>query len=68
MVWLKRIREDHKKSQAEVAQESKIARGAYANIENGLRRPSVDAAKRIAAVLGFDWTWFYEDEPKQTSA
>jgi len=31
-------------------------------IENGNANPSVKVAKKIAAVLGFDWTRFYEDE------
>lgn len=39
-----------------------ISRAAYANIENGKRSPSVSVAKRIAAVLGFDWTRFFDDE------
>ena len=29
-------------------------------IENGERKPSVKVAKRIAKVLGFDWTLFFE--------
>lgn len=35
-------------------------------IELGERRPSVEVAKKIAAVLGFDWTRFYEDEDEIT--
>nr|DAH82125.1 MAG TPA: Methylphosphonate synthase, Hydroxymethylphosphonate, Iron, OXIDOREDUCTASE [Caudoviricetes sp.] len=31
-------------------------------IETGHRRPSVAVAKRIAAVLDFDWTMFYAEE------
>jgi DNA-binding XRE family transcriptional regulator len=31
-------------------------------IEGGHRNPSVDVAKKIAAVLGFDWIRFYDDE------
>ena len=30
-------------------------------IENGRRQPSVKIAKRIANVLGFPWTDFYEE-------
>ena len=54
------------KSQAEVAEDIGISRAAYSNIENGKRRPSVEVAKRIAAVLGFDWTRFYEDSAEET--
>jgi len=34
----------------------------YNKIELGSRTPSVETAKSIAAVLGFDWTLFYRDE------
>ena len=34
----------------------------YSFIELGVRRPSVEVAKKIAAVMGFHWTRFYEDE------
>lgn len=30
-------------------------------IENGERKPSVKVAKRIAKVLGFDWTEFFKE-------
>lgn len=36
----------------------------YAMIENGWRGASPKTAKKIAAVLGFDWTLFFEDEKK----
>lgn len=48
------------RTQAAVAQESGIAQSTYACIEIGTRRPSVDTAKRIAEVLGFSWTKFFE--------
>lgn len=46
-------------TQEYVAQLSGISRGAYANIELGERNPSVNAAKRIASVLKFEWTIFF---------
>ena len=49
------------KSQEEIALEVGISRAGYANIENGKRTPSVSVAKKIAAVLGFDWTRFYDE-------
>lgn len=61
MDWLKNIRVSRGKTQEQVAEQVQMARGAYANIENGERRPSVHAAKRIAAVLDFEWTRFFED-------
>jgi len=37
-----------------------ITRQYYGMIEKGERRPSVDVAKKIAEVLGIDWTLFFE--------
>jgi putative transcriptional regulator len=37
-----------------------ITRQYYGMIENGERRPSVEVAKRIAPVLGIQWTIFFE--------
>ena len=69
MEWLKEMRAEKGLSQQSVAVNAKIARGAYSNIENGERRPSVEVAKRIAAVLGFPWTRFFEDaeEPGESA-
>lgn len=44
----------------QVANEAGISESFYCLIESGDRRPSVETAKKIAAVLGFDWTRFYE--------
>ena len=41
-----------------------MSQSGYASIETGARRPSVDMAKRIAAVLGFKWTRFFEEDEK----
>lgn len=57
--WLVDIRGE--RSQQKVADEIGIAQSTYASIETGMRRPSVDTAKRIAAVMGFDWTKFYDE-------
>lgn len=65
MEWLKNIRVSKGKTQEQVAEQVRMARGAYANIENGERRPSVHAAKRIAAVLGFEWTRFFDGPGEQ---
>lgn len=61
MQWLKNIRTEKGMTQEMVAVQAKVARAAYSNIETGVRRPSVGVAKRIASVLGFDWTRFFED-------
>lgn len=49
-------------TQAEVAKRSGIARQTYSMIETGERNPSVPVGKKIAEVLGFDWTLFFEDK------
>lgn len=62
--WLARYRISKYLTQAEMAQRIGKTRTCYANIETGVRRPSVETAKKIASVLEFDWTKFYEDQDK----
>lgn len=64
MKWLKHIRIDADMTQIEVAKRAGITQQMYWMIENGERRPSVETAKKIAAVLGFNWTLFFPDEEK----
>lgn len=67
--WLIAIREGKKFSQKYVAEQVGISQPSYFNIEAGKRGPSVPVAKRIAVVLGFDWTQFYEEpEAEEDSA
>lgn len=61
-IWLKNIR--HEKPQELIAQMAGITQQMYSKIERGEGNPSVDVAKRIAAVLGFEWTRFFEDGDK----
>lgn len=58
--WLERIRKDKNMTHEQVAARAGITRHYYTMIANGNRRPSVEVAKRIANVLGFDWTRFFE--------
>lgn len=60
MQWLKELRESKNKTQTDISESCGISQVAYSYIENDLRRPSVAVAKKIGAVLGFDWTRFYE--------
>ena len=63
--WLKEIRQGSRNmTQKQLAELAGISRTMITEIENGNANPSVDVAKRIAAVLGFDWTLFFEDPPK----
>lgn len=61
MEWLREIRKDHGLTCEQVGGEAGVTQQMYNFIENGKRRPSVETAKKIAAVLGFDWTRFFED-------
>lgn len=60
--WLKQLRLEQNLNHEGVANAANIHRAYYTMIEGGYRTPSVDVAKKIAAVLGFDWTRFF-DEP-----
>ena len=66
--WLKDIRESQHISQLEIAEQANISQPSYSNIEMGRRNPSVEAAKKIADVLGFPWTRFYEEDAAADSA
>lgn len=58
--WLGNIRELKGFTQKAVAEKVGISRSFYSDIEQGTRNPKVTTAKRIADVLGFDWTLFFE--------
>ena len=60
--WLRALRQLKKLSEKAVAESAGIAQPYYHNIEMGYKCPSVAVAKKIASVLGFEWTLFYEDE------
>ena len=62
--WLIDIRNG--RTQAQIAKAAGITQQMYSFIELGERRPSVEVAKKIASVLGFDWTRFFEDEDELT--
>lgn len=57
---LQRMREGKGLSQRGIAKAIGIAKGTYINIEHNRRKPSVEVAKKIAAVLDFDWWKIYE--------
>ena len=62
--WLLMHRQDKGMTHEEVATICGISRQFYSMIENGERKPSVNTAKKIANALGFKWTKFYEEDPK----
>lgn len=68
MISLRNIRLLREKSQDEVALAAGISQQYYSFIESGARgkKLPVPTAKRIAAVLGFDWQDFYRDDEDNT--
>lgn len=60
MIDLKSIREEHGMTQEKLANEIGKTRTLITSIESGDSKPSVATAKKIAEVLGFDWTNFFE--------
>jgi putative transcriptional regulator len=59
--WLKKLRYESNLTQEQLAKMVGISRTMVTEIENGNANPSVKVAKKIAAVLGFDWTRLYDD-------
>ena len=60
-IWFKQTREDKGFTQEELAAKIGITRQHIGLIENGVVAPSVEVAKKIAAVLDFNWTKFFEE-------
>ena len=59
--WLIERRKELYASQAEFAKAIGISFSLYSKCETGERRPSPETAKKIAELLGIDWTRFYDD-------
>lgn len=58
---LRFVRKSQGLRQIDLAQAANISQSLVVKIEQGERKPSVKVAKRIAAVLGFDWTEFFKE-------
>ena len=67
MDWLHKVRKERGLSQHEVSEQVGISQQYYSTIESGKRGQSLPTptAKRIASVLGFDWTQFYNEPASQ---
>ena len=63
--WLIDFRKKSGLPQKAIAKEAGISQPAYCTIESGKINPSPKTAKRIADVLGFDWTLFFEEKAGQ---
>ena len=61
-IWLITARLEKGLSQEKAAYEIGMATPSYCQIENGKSLPKVKTAKKIANVLGVDWTKFYEED------
>ena len=64
--WLKEARKEKKLTQLELAQAVGVTEQYIYYIESGDRTPSVEIAKNIANVLGFDWTLFFPEPEEST--
>ena len=53
-------------TQQQLAELVGVDRTLISKIESGAATPSVTTAKKIAAVLGFHWTRFFDDEQAAT--
>lgn len=62
--WLREIRESKRFTGKSIANEVGISESLYSLIESGKRGKPLNPAiaKKIANILGFDWTLFYENE------
>lgn len=61
LLWLEQKRKNMKLQQWKIAQKCDISQQAYSLIEKGKRYPSVKLAKKIASILNFEWTLFFEN-------
>lgn len=58
--WLIDARRSKGYSQVDMAKAVQVSQPCYWGYEHGVSRPSPETAKKIASVLGFPWTRFYE--------
>lgn len=61
MVNIREMRKARKLSQSELGALVGITRQGLSKIETGNATPSVELAKALGEVLGFDWWLIYED-------
>lgn len=60
MINLRRIRQERGLTLKQLGEMTDLSESYISLIETMERVPSVPAAKRIAKVLGFDWTRFFD--------
>lgn len=62
---LKKLRLDAGLTQSELSNKLGCTMQYYNMIENGKKIPSVQLSKKIASILGIDWTIFFNNEVNQ---
>ena len=60
--WLLSKRKSKQLTQADLCKLAGVCVPSYSDIENGKTNPRPSTAKKIAKVLGFNWTRFYDKE------
>lgn len=65
--WFKDLRMSKRFTQEKLAEMVDVDTSTINKIELGHRRPSVEVAKSLSEILGFDWTLFFSECDK-TSA
>lgn len=67
MIDLQKARERKNISQEALASRIGVSRQSLSAIERGITLPSVENAKKIAAVLDLKWSDFYEESESSVS-
>ena len=62
MIDLKKVRQDNGLTQTALAEAAGVVRQTISNIECGINAPSVGLAKKLAEILGLNWTDFFVKE------
>ena len=66
MIDLRKVRQDNGLTQTALAEAAGVVRQTISNVECGINAPSVDLAKKLAEILGLNWTDFFsEDEDNE---
>ena len=61
MIDLRKVRQDNGLTQTSLAEAAGVVRQTISNIECGINAPSVGLAKKLAEILGLNWTDFFSE-------
>lgn len=62
MIDLRKKREINNLTQGQLAEKVGISRQAISHVECCITKPTIENAKKLAEILGFDWTEFYTND------